>query len=383
MRIKQIITEAIKTADAEKLQQLRQSLQAQQQAKLQQDMDAWAQDFAANNRSRTVATDTQAQQNNPFAQQQSAPTRTRPANRMGSRKVMSRKQKITELIRKGSAFIKWADKYKDALPPNLQAQLENIENAWTDRLENPDASPETESDYDTLLELYRKFYGDMLEYHNMKRATKKAKPSQIRRQQMKPSKAVVTKFNEEEIDTSVNETIRKIDAHHWRLYSGKGKNLGTFDSLGAAKKHEGEVQYFKHVKEGDVVSLKTGKKVVPQAVSIRQAFGSEMANSIEDMGVRFAEKPSYWEDLEDGGAYGDRAVNEVKLMGIQKQLGHRLNTYTTADIYGSDPKSPQSNVKNMPEESVFIVQFKNGKRYLCNKDGSRTYIRNWTAIKQA
>jgi hypothetical protein len=253
MRIKQIITEAIKTADAEKLQQLRQSLQAQQQAKLQQDMDAWAQDFAANNRSRTVATDTQAQQNNPFAQQQSAPTRTRPANRMGSRKVMSRKQKITELIRKGSAFIKWADKYKDALPPNLQAQLENIENAWTDNLdqEHPDASPETESDYDTLLELYRKFYGDMLEYHNMKKATKKAKPSQIRRQQMKPSKAIVTKFNEEEIDTSVNETIRKIDAHHWRLYSGKGKNLGTFDSLGAAKKHEGEVQYFKHLNELD------------------------------------------------------------------------------------------------------------------------------------
>ncbi len=383
MRIKQIITEAIKTADAEKLQQLRQSLQAQQQAKQQQDMDAWAQDFAANNRSRTVATDTQAQQNNPFAQQQSAPTITQPANRMGRRKVMSRVQKIDELLKKGSAFIKWAEKYKDALPPNLQAQLDNIENAWTDRLENPDASPETERDYDTLLELYRKFYGDMLEYHNMKKATKKAKPSQIRRQQMKPSKAVVTKFNEEEFDTSVNETIRKIDAHHWRLYSGKGKNLGTFDSLGAAKKHEGEVQYFKHVKEGDVVSLKTGKKVVPQAVSIRQAFGSEMSNSIEDMGVSFAGKPSYWEDLEDGGAYGARAVDEVKLMSIQKQLGYRLNTYTTTDIYGTDPKSPQSNVKNMPEESVFIVQFRNGKRYLCNKDGARTYIQNWTAIKQA
>jgi hypothetical protein len=41
------------------------------------------------------------------------------------------------------------------------------------------------------------------------------------------------------------ETIRKIGAKKWRLYSGKGKNLGTFDSLGAAKKHEGEVQYFK------------------------------------------------------------------------------------------------------------------------------------------
>jgi hypothetical protein len=182
---------------------------------------------------------------------------------------------------------------------------------------------------------------------------------------------------------SISETIRKIGNNKWRLYSGKGKNLGTFDSLAAAKKHEGEVQYFKHVKEGDVVSLKTGKKVVPQAVSIRQAFGSEMSNSIEDMGVSFAEKPSYWEDLEDGGAYGDRAVDELGLQRLQKQLGYKLNVFNTSDLYGGDPKSPQSSVKNMPEESVFIVQFRNGKRYLCNKDGARTYIRNWTAIKQA
>jgi hypothetical protein len=54
-----------------------------------------------------------------------------------------------------------------------------------------------------------------------------------------------------DIDTSVNETIRKVGTKKWRLYSGKGKNLGTFDSLGAAKKHEGEVQYFKHMKESE------------------------------------------------------------------------------------------------------------------------------------
>jgi hypothetical protein len=54
-----------------------------------------------------------------------------------------------------------------------------------------------------------------------------------------------------DIDTSVNETIRKVGAKKWRLYSGKGKNLGTFDSLAAAKKHEGEVQYFKHLNELD------------------------------------------------------------------------------------------------------------------------------------
>ena len=46
--------------------------------------------------------------------------------------------------------------------------------------------------------------------------------------------------------------IRKLASGEYRLYSkkldrktGKRKNLGTFKSLAAAKKHEKAVQYFK------------------------------------------------------------------------------------------------------------------------------------------
>ncbi len=46
--------------------------------------------------------------------------------------------------------------------------------------------------------------------------------------------------------------IRKLKTGQYRLYSrkknprtGKRRNLGTFPSLAAAKKHEREVQYFK------------------------------------------------------------------------------------------------------------------------------------------
>jgi len=46
--------------------------------------------------------------------------------------------------------------------------------------------------------------------------------------------------------------IRKLKSGQYRLYSRKKdprtsrrKNLGTFDSLDAAKKHEREIQYFK------------------------------------------------------------------------------------------------------------------------------------------
>lgn len=46
--------------------------------------------------------------------------------------------------------------------------------------------------------------------------------------------------------------IRKLKSGKYRLYSekkdpqtGKRRNLGTFDRLEAAKKHEREVQFFK------------------------------------------------------------------------------------------------------------------------------------------
>ena len=45
----------------------------------------------------------------------------------------------------------------------------------------------------------------------------------------------------------IKEIIRKVKGGY-RLYSHKGRNLGTFDSKSAAKKHEREVQYFKHKK---------------------------------------------------------------------------------------------------------------------------------------
>ena len=47
--------------------------------------------------------------------------------------------------------------------------------------------------------------------------------------------------------------IRKLKSGQYRIYSRKidaktkkRKNLGTFDSIEAAKKHEREIQYFKH-----------------------------------------------------------------------------------------------------------------------------------------
>ena len=47
--------------------------------------------------------------------------------------------------------------------------------------------------------------------------------------------------------------IRKLKSGQYRIYSrktdpktGKLRNLGTFDTLEAARQHEREIQYFKH-----------------------------------------------------------------------------------------------------------------------------------------
>jgi hypothetical protein len=47
--------------------------------------------------------------------------------------------------------------------------------------------------------------------------------------------------------------IRKLKSGEYRIYSrkkdpvsNKRRNLGTFKTLDAAKKHEQEIQYFKH-----------------------------------------------------------------------------------------------------------------------------------------
>ena len=47
------------------------------------------------------------------------------------------------------------------------------------------------------------------------------------------------------INEIITEHIGKVEGGY-RLYSGKGKNLGTFPTKAAAEKHEREVQYFKH-----------------------------------------------------------------------------------------------------------------------------------------
>ena len=63
----------------------------------------------------------------------------------------------------------------------------------------------------------------------------------------KPHFVPVSFNNHADMKNFIREIIRKVKSGY-RLYSHKGKNLGTFDSKSAAENHERAVQYFKHKK---------------------------------------------------------------------------------------------------------------------------------------
>lgn len=50
--------------------------------------------------------------------------------------------------------------------------------------------------------------------------------------------------------------IRKLDGGKYRVYSEKGRNMGTYDSRKKAKERLGQIEYFKHQSDDG----KTGKK---------------------------------------------------------------------------------------------------------------------------
>ena len=129
--------------------------------------------------------------------------------------------------------------------------------------------------------------------------------------------------------------------------------------------------------ESNVYSLRTGKQVTPEPISMKQAFGHPIANDIEDLGIKFVEKPDYWEDLDRAAPVDHLTLR--KAANFLRNQGMELVTYPAATIYGTTPRGPTASVRNMPEEVVFIVDV-NGKKFLANRHGARTYIRNWAPI---
>lgn len=116
-------------------------------------------------------------------------------------------------------------------------------------------------------------------------------------------------------------------------------------------------------------------------MSMLQAFGSTDMIAADAAGVQLTEKPSYWEDFEGDGYAAKRNLTDLTLKKLENAVG-KLKVYAGKDIYGisGKPRGPQATVKEMPAETMFVVAFSDGTRYVADQTGARTYIRNWQKI---
>ena len=91
------------------------------------------------------------------------------------------------------------------------------------------------------------------------------------------------------IEPNLDEHIGKVKGG-FRLYSHKGKNLGTFPSKSGAEKHEREVQYFKHANESINEALNdaspvTGaitRRILSQRLDLLKQYGPELVGAAID-----------------------------------------------------------------------------------------------------
>ena len=175
----------------------------------------------------------------------------------------------------------------------------------------------------------------------------------------------VTGDTSDEEDASkrdVSETIHKIDDNKWRLYSKDGKkNLGTFNSLAAAKKHEREVQYFKHNEDQHPNERPRGPEIKPTMpagtvkVDVSDVYdwyklGQHISN-LDGLGNHDFGKGPPSTIIAFGSEEEEHAyIKNLKKLGL-----------TTTDIDPFDPKQPKSMPRQKTDPTYNVENFDDGK----------------------
>jgi len=139
--------------------------------------------------------------------------------------------------------------------------------------------------------------------------------------------------------------IRKV-GNKWRLYSRKGKNLGTFDSREAALKHEREVEYFKRV---DNIFCPTGEGGGVDPTCTKDGTNGSRSPSTSTEGK--TEKPKSKAEVKvHSSVYGTREdilkkekewldyakENEDEAKGIRESVASRLAAGQPVSIHDKD-----------------------------------------------
>mgnify|MGYP003134534327 FL=1 len=123
------------------------------------------------------------------------------------------------------------------------------------------------------------------------------------------------------------------------------------------------------------------RRLDPESKEFQNALGiSDEMIDLRSGGVKFVEKPTYFEDISTG-------VNSSQIKSLESVANKKFNTYNINDIL-DDPKFPLSDLKKEnlnPEDqargsSFIIFDPENQKRYLANTSGAEKYIRMWSNL---
>lgn len=146
-----------------------------------------------------------------------------------------------------------------------------------------------------------------------------------------------------DLDENIFETIHKIGDNKWRLYSKDGKkNLGTFGSLEAAKKHEREVQYFKHADESVDENFKDGKH--PGRKGLAKRSGVNTKASVTDLrntakhSTGEKQRMAHWlANMKSGRQKASESDEQPRYTASEWAIiegGHALEEQTTDKLFG-------------------------------------------------
>jgi hypothetical protein len=180
----------------------------------------------------------------------------------------------------------------------------------------------------------------------------------------------------------------------YRLYSHKGKNLGTFPSKAGAEKHEREVQYFKHAGEGveEAKATKTrldpkcwkGKKIGNPKTKVKGGVRVNNCVPIEET----YEGDEFYEAYGEMWYNEDEQLDEAEYHGRNVPLGKPMRgDVKKFKVYVKDPKTGNIKKVNFGDPNMRIRKSNPARRksfrarHNCANPGPRTKARYWSCRK--
>lgn len=110
-------------------------------------------------------------------------------------------------------------------------------------------------------------------------------------------------------------------------------------------------------------------------VSMTQAFGSDIEQRFEELGIKFAEKPSSWQQIQS-----QASASAAQLAAAEAHSGV-LKTVSAEEFFSkASSTNPTSDARPDLPSTVKLVM-PDGNVYVADRGGARSYYRMWLYVR--